>query len=374
MRMDFRMLCAVALCAAAFSAAAAPDDIIKLLNSRSSGSPSGYEEAAAIVAADAEKGAPLQQFVIALVSKEPGAPAAARMSEERRNRYLDSTRERLRTLAERRNNGLAWYLLSLENGDKTFLKRAATAGNVQALNAWGTAVIMDALHGVSPPPSDTNAVAIALRDGCECFWKAAAKGDANGSYNLGMCYMNGYGCKVDVEMAFNCFRTAAEKGHPEAFVNIGGFYRDGKVVRQNYESAARFFEKSAKMGNVYGMFNYALALQRGEGVEKDVERAFELFTLAAEAGNMESMNALGMCYYTGTGTKKDVNKAVHWYRNSSARGYAPAMENMAVCTEKGEGGTLKSKHDATVWRIRASAARGDVKARAWLERNGYKTL
>lgn len=371
MKTRFIIMCMVFLATVAVAQANSVHAIIKLLNSRSSGSPKGYAEAAEIVAADAEKGNILQKFVIAVVALQADAPPAAKkLSDADRLRYLAETRDKIRDLAERKGNGLAWYLLSLEENNKDFLKRAAGVGNVQALNAWGTHLIMGALTSDLAP---SNKVEEILVEGFNCFKKAASKADANGAYNLGVCYMNGYGCKKDQDLAFNCFRTAAEMGHPEAFNNIGGCYRDGKVVRKNLELATKFFEKSANMGNSYGQYNYALALQRGEGVGKDERSAFELFAKAADSGNAEAMNALAMCYYNGVGTKSDLYKAVRYYRKSAALGLAIAMDNLATCYDLGKGVT-KSKEKAVEWRVRASAARGDRNARAWLEKNGYPAL
>ena len=364
-----RAIASIAFVCASLCAFAAQDSsnaIIRLLNSRAAGSPRGYAEAAEVVARDAEAGRPLQQFVIALVSAEPRAPAAAKLSPEKRKEYLDANRAKIRSLAERKGNGLAWYLLSLEENDVKFLKRAADAGNVQALNAWGTMTLTQAFAD----GSETNDVDKILVKCFECFKTAAAKGDANGAYNLGMCHLNGYGCEKDEDLAFNCFRTAAEKGHPEAINNMGGCYRDGMVVEKNLELAAKFFERSAKLGNAFGQLNLALALQRGEGVAKDDHRAFELLTEAAAQGNAEAMNALGMCHYHGTGADKNYYKAMRWYRKSAALGFAPAMENFAICCDFGNG-VQKSMEQAVVWRARARAARGDRNAASWLKQNGY---
>jgi len=364
-RKAFLALAMLPFCA--FAAQDSSNAIIRLLNSRASGSPRGYAEAAEVVARDAAAGRPLQQFVIALVSEEPNAPAAAKIPAEKRKEYLDANRAKIRSLAERKGNGLAWYLLSLEENDAKFLKRAADAGNVQALNAWGTMTLTQAFSA----EADTNDVHKALVKSFECFKSAAAQGDANGAYNLGMCYLNGYGCEKDPDLAFNCFRTASDKGHPEAINNIGGFYRDGgTVVERNLELAAKFFEKSATLGNAFGQLNLALALQRGEGVAKDDHRAFELLTESAAQGNAEAMNALGMCHYHGNGVEKNFYKAMRWYRSSAALGYAPAMDNIATCCDFGHG-VQKSPESAMVWRARARAARGDRNAVSWLRQNGY---
>jgi len=362
----FLSIAASALALVAFSAENSSSAIVRLLNSRAAGSPKDYVAAAEIVAADAEAGRPLQQYVIAVVASDSDLPAKLRLSKEKRKEYLDKSRDKIRLLAEEKGNALAWYLLSLEKNDLKYLKRAAEGDNVQALNAWGTISLNEAMSGSM---SDTNEVEKAMVKCFGYFKKAADMGDANGLYNLGMCYLNGYGCQNDQDLAFKCFRTSADAGHPEAINNIGGFYRDGIVVERNLESAAKCFERSANLGNDYGLLNFALALQRGEGVEKDSARAVELFKEAAMRGNAEAMNSYGMCFYTGDGIGQDDAVAVRWFKASAARGFPPAMDNLSACYDLGRG-VRKDAMEATVWKVRGMAARGDRNAAAWLQQNG----
>ena len=363
-----RGIAIAAMLAAAFAAAAADkssEAIIRLLNSRAAGSPKDYTQAAEIVAADAERGRPLQQFILAVVAMDADLPEKLRITPERRAEYLSRSRDKIRLLAEKKNNSLAWYLLSLEKNDMKYLKLAADGGNVQALNAWGTIMLTDAVRNVAV---NTNDVADTVSKCLECFKKAAGEGDANGLYNLGMCYLGGYGCEQDRNLAFQCFRTSAEKGHPEAINNMGGFYRDGIVVEKNMSTAADFFRRSADLGNAYGLLNYGLALQRGEGVEKDSAKAVECFRQAATRGNAEAMNAYGMCFHTGNGVAKDPAIAVTWFRASAARGFPPAMDNLASCYELGLG-VVRDSRQSTIWKVRGMAARGDRNAAAWLQQN-----
>lgn len=342
--------------------------IVHLLNSRASGSAKDYAEAAKIVADDAAAGKPLQQYVLALIARDPDAPEPARIGEEQRKAYLEKSRAKIKMLAEQRGNPLAWYLLSMENNDLGMLKRAAEGRNVQAMNAWGTVTLTNALKSLG---DNTNDVERVLRKSYTYFSWAAGQGDANGHYNLGMCYMQGYGVQRDVDRAFECFRTAADAGHPEAINNVGGCYRDGIVVEKDLVIAARWFAKSAEMGNVYGMLNYGLALQRGEGVKADPVMAVEYFKRSADGGSVEAVNAYAMCLYNGEGISEDKVKAAALYRVAAERGFPPAMDNLAACYDLGVGGLPKDSNLATVWKIRARAARGDRHAAAWLSENGY---
>jgi TPR repeat protein len=365
-----RWIAAAAGCALSFAALAdtSTDALENLLNSRASGNPRRYAQSVDVVADDAREGKVLQQYVMAVISRERNAPPAARLSDAVRERYFAASRDRIRAMAEKRGNSLAWYLLSLEKNDRTMLKRAADGGNVQALNAWGAGELTAALSDATMASNDVERV---LRRSYACFERAAAAKDANGLYNLGMCLLNGYGCERDEDKALACFRSAADAGHPEAINNIGGLYRDGIVVERDLVIASRWFEKSAEMGNAYGQLNYALALQRGEGVPRDDVAAAALLKAASAQGNAEAINAYGMCFYGARGVPRDERRAVAYFRRSAAHGFPPAMDNLAECYERGAGGLAKSHSDAMVWRVRARALRGDRNAVVWLRQNGH---
>ena len=194
------------------------DAIVGLLNSPSSQSPARYAEAAERVAADAKAGLPLQRYMLAVLAGADGLFPVAQLDEETRREYLEGTRERIRAFAEKRNNPLAWYLLSMEYNDIGLLKRAVDGGNVQALNAYGTYLVHRATRQTDP--ADTNAVSSLMKEGFGCFSRAAATGDANGLYNLGLCYMHGMGCGADGALAFGNMRKAAEAGHPDAMEDV----------------------------------------------------------------------------------------------------------------------------------------------------------
>jgi len=338
--------------------------IMRLLNSRASGSRKEYADAAAEVAGKAKEGIPVYGFVLALVSREQDAPPAARLDDETRNKYLESCRSKIKRLALERNNSMAWYLLSLDSGDTNLLHRAADAGNVQAQNAWGAFILAHSMDdGVS-----TNEQRRVMGLAYDYFKKAADDGDANGLYNLGTCHARGYGTPQDDQSAFNCFRAAAEKGHPEAINNVGWFFREGRVVEKDLEMAARWFAKSAAKENPYGQFNYGLALQRGEGVPKDLKKAAELFRTAGDHGCVEAIDAYGVALWRGEGVRENHRKAFQQFIRAANMGYPPAMENIATCYTRGTG-VPADENLATEWKIRSRAARGDRNAQAWLRQN-----
>ena len=365
MKRLIRLLCAVAMALAVSHASADPANaIMRLLNSQASGSARGFVKAAEEVAAEAKRGRPVYAYVLALVSRMPNPPPAARLDDATRNKYLDGCRDKIKKLANEKNNSMAWYLLSLENNDRDLLHRAADAGNVQAMNAWGTYLVTRAAGGTS----DTNEVNRILGVAYDYFKAAAGQGDANGLYNLGMCHLRGLGTPQDDQSAFNCFRSAAEKEHPEAINNIGLFFREGRVVDKDLELSTKWFEKSASYDNAYGQFNFALALQSGEGVAKDEARAAKLLARAAEGECVEAIDAYGVALWKGRGVREDPEAAFRQFLRAAEAGYPPAMENLSTCYQLGKG-VKADERRSLEWKIRSRAARGDRNAQAWLQQN-----
>lgn len=304
--------------------------IIRVLNTRSAGSHKVYEQAVEIVAADAKAGKPIQQFLIALLSVEKDAPAAARISPETRARYLANSRDRIFEMARSKNNAMAWYLLSLEKNDMTVLKHAADLGNIQALNTYATIKMSEALELEATSPVKS---AAAMKECFDSYIRTAKENDANGLNSLGMCYQKGYGCKKNDEAAFRCFFKAAEMRHPEAVNNLGRFYLEGIFVPEDAERALKCFEISSTLGNAWGTINFATAVLTGRGCRKDHARAIAILEKSAAQGSVEVMDFLSKCYSTGIG------------------------------------GMKKDAYKAMLWRLRARAARGDESAQEWLKVN-----
>lgn len=206
-------LAAISLLAAMSSS----DAVVRLLNSPSSCGKAAYDEAMSVVVRDARAGRPLQQFVLGVTTDD----------KELAKRSLDASRERIREMAEKTDNPLAWYLLSVEGNDFECLRKAAEGGNVQALNALGTIGVSEAM---ARRGADTNRVDRALKKCFECFRKAARQRDPNGFVNLGACFMGGIGCERDMMAAVRCYEAAAAMGHPEAMDNLSAAYQLGHGV------------------------------------------------------------------------------------------------------------------------------------------------
>ena len=204
------------------------DALAIILNSKNATSKRNFDTAREIVTKDAADGKPLQQFVIGVTTDDKALA----------KRYLKASRDKIRALAEKNDNPLAWYLLSMENNDFTMLQKAADGGNVQALNALGAIATQEALARTNV---SSNELDRALKKSYDLFYRAAAQRDANGHrdanglINLGTCFLRGFGCKQNMALAFECFKAAAKLGHPEGMDNVSACYQFGHGVKKDDE-------------------------------------------------------------------------------------------------------------------------------------------
>ena len=212
------MILAVLLAVASLNSS---DAIAILLNSPAASSRSRYAAAMELVRKDAEAGKPLQQFVFGITTDNKALA----------KRYIEASGAQITQLAEQTDNPLAWYLLSVEKNDLKLLKKAASGGNVQALNALGTLAAQEAVN--NQKSLSTNVVERILVKSFGYFRQAALQNDPNAFINLGSCYLRGLGCKPDMSMAVECFRSAARAGHPEGMDNLSACYELGHGVKKD---------------------------------------------------------------------------------------------------------------------------------------------
>jgi TPR repeat protein len=91
-------------------------------------------------------------------------------------------------------------------------------------------------------PTDASTVVERLR-------AAAANGDSNAMYNLGVSYHDGQGVPRDYAQAVAWYRKAVDLGHVAAMNNLGFMHRNGQGMPQDYAQAAAWYRKAADLGS-----------------------------------------------------------------------------------------------------------------------------
>lgn len=171
------------------------------------------------------------------------------------------------------------------------------------------------------------------------FWTeiAAKNGNIPAQSNLASYYLDGYGCKQDVEKAeeygimssdagnghamwalariykkkkndakeLEYLEKAAKNGYEKALVDLGKKYKDKK---KNAE-AVECFKEAADNRIPLGLFYYGRELMHGKHVPKSFDEGFKMLEDAAEMGCREAVKKLIDIYAKGEGSiEKDEEK------------------------------------------------------------------
>lgn len=67
-------------------------------------------------------------------------------------------------------------------------------------------------------------------------------------YELGKCYMNGWGAAQDKTLALRCYEIAGNWGDPDALVEAGYCYAEGVGCKKDMKKAAKFYRAAEAKG------------------------------------------------------------------------------------------------------------------------------
>ncbi|WP_019927383.1 caspase, EACC1-associated type [Nocardia sp. BMG111209] len=181
-------------------------------------------------------------------------------------------------------------------GDEYLYRRAADAGNADAMNSLGWLLEERG----------------ELREAEDWYRKAAAAGDARTMNKLGWLLER----RGELREAEDWYRKAAAAGNAYAMNNLGGLLEQ----RGDLAEAETWFRRGADVGNKSTMASLGYLLQR----RGDLAEAETWFRRGAGAGNMAAMGALGyLCEERG-----DLAEAETWYRHAEAAGSLAAMNSL----------------------------------------------
>ena len=103
---------------------------------------------------------------------------------------------------------------------------------------------------------------------------------------------------------------AAASGEKDSWFYVGLAYEEGKIVSRDLSYAAQCYERGMKPSGSVGCYNRLGALYfKGEGVPQDYERGVKLLTKAYEEENNWGCVYLGRAYLYGLGVRQDYQKA-----------------------------------------------------------------
>lgn len=100
--------------------------------------------------------------------------------------------------------------------------------------------------------------------------------------------------------------------------------------------------------------------------------AFDEFSPLAEAGDPHIQNFLGFMLYHGEGVQKDPVRAHDLFHEAAEKGVVDAMRNLGILHSKGAKGVPQNFTEASLWFLRANAAR--KMGNKWAAPNGPVTV
>jgi TPR repeat protein len=165
-----------------------------------------------------------------------------------------------------------------------------------------------------------NGFAVA-RDGrraVEWFSKAAAQGDTEAEYRLGMRFVHGDdGLPQDVPQGLALMAKAGEQGNVRSFSAIGDLYRSGlHGVPKDLAQSVVWYRKAADLGYPLAQDSLGIAYRHGLGVRKDIEQAIFWLRKAADQDDALAEFILGEIYEDGDDVAVNKEAALCWYRRA----------------------------------------------------------
>lgn len=165
--------------------------------------------------------------------------------------------------------------------------------------------------------------------------QAAADGNPEAQYRLGVMYANAEGVALDYVEAARWIGHAATKGHPQAQSILAWLYASGFGVAQDDAEAGRWYVRAAEQGNAKDQYTVAAMYRWGRyGVEKDPEKMVAWYQRAANQGFAPAQYALGQLLAAGDGVVRDVVTAFQWLSLAMVNGSEQAGKALGVLTRE----------------------------------------
>ena len=219
------------------------------------------------------------------------------------------------------------------------------------------------------------------------FGKAAAQGNADACYNLGICHAYGRQDEINYSVAVDCFKWAANLGCLEAAAFLVEFHAPEKWTRKDAPEVAKWYRMLCRRDPKALEFKRPVSPERqdnpehyaapcnwlriaadagvkeaqyfqarfdfdpvtyqrsiksnarfADDLDSRARQAVVLFRASSEQGFLPSLKCLGDCYMTAVGVERNISEAVRLYRLAAEKGYAPAQNALADIYFDGDAG------------------------------------
>lgn len=190
------------------------------------------------------------------------------------------------------------------------------------------------------------------------FDTAANMGHVLGMHDLALCYLNGYGCRVDTAAAIFWLEKAADEEKIESINELGDVYE----AQGDFKNAVLYYEKAVAMGSLEGYCNLGYCYEQGQGVVLNSQKAYELYMYAAEHEYNRGYMCVANCYFNGIYVEENNAEGLKWLTKAAEDGNVLAMYYCGSILEKGEDGVEPDLKKAREWYKKAATAGYDPAA------------
>lgn len=151
--------------------------------------------------------------------------------------------------------------------------------------------------------------------------RAAAAGNAEAQFRLGIMYANGDEVPLDYARAAELIREAAGQGLADAQSMLAWLYANGYGVVQSDEAAREWYLKAAKQGSPKDQYLVGTMYRFAQfGADRDGEAVLDWYRLSAEQGFAPAQFALGKLLMEGKQVAEDRVAAFQWLSLAHANG------------------------------------------------------
>ncbi len=183
---------------------------------------------------------------------------------------------------------------------------------------------------------------------------AAAAGDAEAQYLIGLAYLDGRDTGRDPQQAVGWLERAAEKSHPKALFALSGLYSDGTVPQDDKRSMA-YLKRAAETGLPSAQHNLGIRYANGRDGRPDMPNAIAWLTKASIAGDPESQYVLADLLDRAPGGYRNTAESLAWMKRSADQGYRAAQQVMGDHYRRGKA-VAQDDVEALKWYLLAGGA------------------
>ncbi len=143
---------------------------------------------------------------------------------------------------------------------------------------------------------------------------AAAKGDAEAQYELGLAYRDGHGAKADAKLALIWFELAATNGNAHAAVEAAKAHQDGRGAKSDMVQAGQWWYRAAVLGDIPAQDQWVDLVLSGKIVSVGGDHGLKWIAEKALDGDLKAAMILAEAYENGIGIAPNRSEAEGWYR------------------------------------------------------------